>query len=58
MKEINLKLSVDQVNIILEGLGNMPFSKVYTLIQSIQEQAAQQMQGQENPNGQARKEAE
>ena len=43
MQEITLKLSVDEVNVILEGLGNLPFAKVYALVARIQEQAAQQL---------------
>ena len=43
MQEINLRLAVEDVNVILEGVGNLPFAKVYTLVGKIQEQAAQQM---------------
>lgn len=50
MKEINLKVSIDEANIILEALGGLPFSKVYALIGKIQEQAGQQLASE---NGQA-----
>jgi hypothetical protein len=43
MQEINLKLAVEDVNVILEGVGNLPFARVYTLVGKIQQQAAQQM---------------
>jgi len=43
MQEINLKLTVDEANVILEGLGSLPFAKVYALIAKIQAQAAQQL---------------
>jgi hypothetical protein len=43
MQEINLRLAIDDVNVILEGVGNLPFAKVYTLVGKIQEQAAQQI---------------
>ncbi len=43
MKEIKLTITVDEANLILEGLGNMPFSKVFTLINKIQQQAAGQI---------------
>jgi len=43
MKEINLSLSIDEINLILDGLGNMPFKAVYALIGKIQSQAAGQM---------------
>ncbi len=47
MKEITLHMTTDEVNLILEALGNLPFVKVYTLIGKIQEQARQQL----NDNG-------
>lgn len=43
MKNINLELSIEEANLILEALGNLPFSKVYVLIAKIQEQASQQL---------------
>lgn len=45
--EINLRITTDEVNLILEALGNLPFVKVYTLIGRIQSQAAAQLQGAE-----------
>lgn len=50
MQEITLKISLDEVNMILEALGEMPFKRVYPLVNKIQEQAAQQLQqnGQEH----------
>ena len=53
MKEINLKVSTDETNLILEALGNMPFVRVYALVGKIQEQAATQL----NLNGQQNKDA-
>jgi hypothetical protein len=44
MNEINLQISIDEANLILESLGNMPFVKVYTLISKIQAQAGEQLQ--------------
>jgi hypothetical protein len=43
MKEINLKLTVDEVNQILEGLGTQPFARVFLLIGKIQAAAAAQL---------------
>jgi hypothetical protein len=40
---ISLQLSADDINLILEGLGSMPFVKVFTLIGKIQQQAAEQL---------------
>ena len=45
MQEIQLKLTIDDVNLILEAAGALPFARVYALIGKIQEQAAQQLQG-------------
>lgn len=42
-KDIRLELSADEINLILEGLGSMPFVKVYSLIGKIQQQAASQL---------------
>ncbi len=46
MQTIKLELTVEEVNQILEGLGEMPFNKVFQLIQKIQQQAAVQLNGQ------------
>ncbi len=44
MKDLTLQITVDEANLILEALGNLPFSKVFALIGKIQEQAAGQLQ--------------
>ena len=38
-----MKVTVDEANLILEGLGNLPFVRVYALIAKIQEQAGRQI---------------
>ena len=43
MQEITLKLSIDDVNVVLEGLGNLPFARVYAIVGRVQEQAAHQL---------------
>lgn len=43
MSEIELKVTIDEANIILEGLGQMPFARVYGLVSKLQEQAALQL---------------
>ncbi len=45
MKELTLTVSVDEANLILEALGNLPFAKVFGLVGKIQEQAQQQLNG-------------
>ena len=54
MQEISLKVTIDEANLILEGLGNLPFARVYALIAKLQEQAGQQCNG----NGQETEAAE
>ncbi len=44
MQELTLKITLEEANLILEALGDMPFKKVYPLVSKIQEQAAQQLQ--------------
>lgn len=39
MRELTLTVTIDEANLILEGLGDMPFVKVYALIGKIQQQA-------------------
>ena len=41
--EIQLRLTTDEANILLEALGALPFVKVYTLIGKIQSQASAQL---------------
>ncbi len=43
MQDINLKLSVDETNLILEGVSQLAFARVYALIAKMQEQAAEQL---------------
>jgi hypothetical protein len=47
MKEINLRLTIDEVNQILEALGTQPFNKVFVLIGKIQAAAAAQLNGEQ-----------
>lgn len=42
MNEIQLTLSIDEINLIIDQLGSLPFSKVYKLIEKIHIQANQQ----------------
>lgn len=44
MTDIQLRLSIDELNLILEGVGNLPFARVYGLVGKIQSQAAEQLQ--------------
>ena len=52
MQEITITVTLDEANLLLEALGEMPFKKVYPLVSKIQEQAATQLgqNGQETLN--------
>jgi hypothetical protein len=55
MNNIQLELTIDETNLILEALGALPFARVYTLIGKIQECARKQIgdpaAGPNGPNG-------
>ena len=44
MQDIQLRLNIDELNLILEAVGNLPFARVYGLVGKIQAQAAEQLQ--------------
>jgi hypothetical protein len=44
MNTIKLELNIDEVNLVLEALGQLPFARVFTVIGRIQEQAHAQIQ--------------
>lgn len=44
MKRIQLSVTVDEANLVLEGLGQLPFVKVYELIADLQRQAKGQLE--------------
>ncbi|MCI5134963.1 MAG: hypothetical protein Q3M30_17440 [Candidatus Electrothrix sp. Rat3] len=48
MKQIKLDVKVEEANLILEALGNLPFIKVHELISKIHQQAGTQMAEQNN----------
>jgi hypothetical protein len=43
MKDISLTLTIEETNLVLEALGNLPFARVFAVIGKIQEQARQQL---------------
>ncbi len=43
MRELQLSLTIDEVNLILEAVGNLPFHRVYALVGKVQQQASQQL---------------
>lgn len=49
MKNIQLTVTMDQANLILEGLGELSFARVYELITQVQKQARSQLAGGARP---------
>ncbi|WP_437322470.1 hypothetical protein [Sorangium sp. So ce394] len=45
MREIHLSVTVDEANLILEGMGLLPFARVYALVAKLQQQAREQLAG-------------
>jgi hypothetical protein len=50
---IKLELSIDEVNLILEALGDQPFKAVYALVARLQSQARSQLGDSANPSSAA-----
>lgn len=48
---ITLTLGLDETNLVLEALGQLPFARVYQLIATIQEQAHKQLANQPADGG-------
>lgn len=44
MPTIQLNLTLEETNTVLEALGQMPYARVYLLIQKIQQQATEYLQ--------------
>ncbi|MEU4565498.1 hypothetical protein [Micromonospora sp. NPDC023956] len=51
MPPITLTLTLDQTNTILEALGQMPYVRVYELIEAIGQQAGAQLHPEGAPAG-------
>lgn len=45
MKELNIKLTINELNLILEALGHQSYIKVFELIDNLQNQAKAQLNG-------------
>ena len=44
MTPIQLSLTLEETNTVLEALGQMPYARVYQLVQKIQQQATEHLQ--------------
>ena len=48
MNELNIKLSVEEVNFILQNLSELPYKTIFQLIPKIQQQANEQLNAKED----------
>lgn len=53
MKDLTFSVSIDEANLILSGLGRLPFAKVYALVAKIQQQSRAQANGDRKPEAAA-----
>ena len=44
MNNIQLELTIDEINKVLQALGKQPYEDVFQLISKVQEQASSQLQ--------------
>ncbi|WP_437664825.1 hypothetical protein [Sorangium sp. So ce1182] len=51
VRDLHLSVTVDEVNLILEGVGLLPFARVYALVGKLQQQAREQLGGKPAPEG-------
>jgi hypothetical protein len=48
---MKLELTINEVNMILQALGNAPYAQVFELVEKIRTQAQAQVQSTEQQNG-------
>jgi hypothetical protein len=53
MNAVNLELSLEETNLVLEALGAMPYVRVYTLVAKVQKQAQDQLRDSSQPGAAA-----
>ena len=58
MKDIQLTLTLEEVNTLLNALGDKPYNQVYLLIARIQAQGSTQLQAMQNEQEDASKTTE
>jgi len=58
MDNLTLNLTLEEINTVLEALGQMPYVRVYQLILKIQQQSAPQLSHAKPPEGTSGKEQE
>jgi hypothetical protein len=48
---MKLELTINEINVILQALGNAPYAQVFELVEKIRTQAQAQVQSTEQQNG-------
>lgn len=48
-RDIQLTLTVEETNVVLEALGHLPYVRVHLLIDKLQQQATSQLQSTTDP---------
>lgn len=48
---MKIDLTINEINVILQALGNAPYAQVFELVEKIRTQAQAQVQTQETTNG-------
>jgi hypothetical protein len=48
---MKLELTINEINVILQALGNAPYAQVFELVEKIRTQAQAQVQTTEQQNG-------
>jgi hypothetical protein len=48
---MKLELTINEINMILQALGNAPYAQVFELVEKIRTQAQAQVQSTEQQNG-------
>jgi hypothetical protein len=55
MKEINFTVTIEEANLILKGIGLLPFAEVYQLVAKLQQQAGRQLEREADNQGEERR---
>lgn len=55
MKEINFTVTIEEANLILKGIGLLPFAEVYQLVAKLQQQAGRQLEHEAGTQGEERR---
>jgi hypothetical protein len=49
--EIKLSLTLEELNAVMQALGNMPYAQIATLVEKVRAQVVPQVQAQEQVSG-------